>query len=454
MAGQRVVFTADPDNIRAILATQFGDYGKGQGFRDDWHPLLGDSVFSMDTEKWQAARQLLRPQFIKNRVSDLLVFEKYTQVLLRGLAGGDEAIAMPGQIWKAVGKEVDMTNLIHRYTLDTATDFLFGRSVGSLQNSDAKFAKAFEAVQRSLSTKARAGCVLQISTHWFANISCRPAKRLFANKTFDLQVDLINSVAFPYIDAALTLSPDELASKSSDSNYTFLHALVSVSRDRIFLRDQIVSLLLAGRDTTAAIFIWIFYEISRNPQCYAKLRQEVLQILGEHDPPTYNDLKTMKYLQHTMNEAMRLYPLPFNVRTALKNTTLPKGGGLTGDQPIGIPKGTPIGFSTFNLHHREDLFPEPSSGFPAVDIFCPERWENWHPKPWTFIPFSGGPRICLGQQFALAEMGYTLARILQKFERIELLGAMDSDRVRSDIMLEPYEHLKVGFWGGKNADMG
>jgi cytochrome P450 len=157
IAGTRVIFTADTDNLRAILASQFNDYGKGQGFRDDWHGLLGDSVFSLDGESWHGARQLLRPQFIKDRVSDLTIFERFSQVLIRGLAGGEGAISNPQQAIIGVGKEVDVTSFIHRYTLDTATEFLFGKSVGSLEDIHNEFAEAFEEAQRALSTRTRAG---------------------------------------------------------------------------------------------------------------------------------------------------------------------------------------------------------------------------------------------------------------------------------------------------------
>ena len=275
---------------------------------------------------------------------------------------------------------------------------------------------------------------------------CRPAKALVPTKSLDPAIEIINRIAYRYIDAALALSPEEIALKSSDSRYTFLHALVAVSRDRVFLRDQIVSLLLAGRDTTAAILVWAFYELARHPVIYAKLRKQVLDTIGSTAAPSFEDLKNMKYLQAVINEALRLYPLPFNVRMSLKDTTLPRGGGPDGMNPIGVPQGTPIGFSTFHLQRNQELMPPSTADFPSVDVYCPERWENWHPKPWTFAPFGGGPRICLGQQFALAEMGFTFARVAQKFERMEWLGEAKDMKYKTDIMIEPENDLLVGFW--------
>src|SRR5277367_2780086 len=87
-AGLRCIFTADPENIKAILATQFQDYGKGEPFHEDWNDFLGDGIFASDNQPWHDSRQLLRPQFIKDRVSDLEVFEEHVQILMKAVANG------------------------------------------------------------------------------------------------------------------------------------------------------------------------------------------------------------------------------------------------------------------------------------------------------------------------------------------------------------------------------
>lgn len=132
--GERIIFTADEENIKAILATQFADYGKGPHFREEWKDFLGLSIFTTDGEMWHDSRQLLRPQFIKDRLSDLKTFEHHVQKLLPMLANN--------------GETVRVDDLIYRYTLDAATAFLFGTGVGSLDNGEAEFAKAFAEVQR------------------------------------------------------------------------------------------------------------------------------------------------------------------------------------------------------------------------------------------------------------------------------------------------------------------
>lgn len=134
-AGRRTILTADPENIKAILATQFSDYGKGRLFHEEFREFLGDSIFTTDGESWHASRQLIRPQFLKDRVSDLHCFENHIQTLFKTMANGgalngaDQHVDMEA----GNGKVLDISDLFFRYTLDVATDFLLGKDVGSMR---------------------------------------------------------------------------------------------------------------------------------------------------------------------------------------------------------------------------------------------------------------------------------------------------------------------------------
>jgi cytochrome P450 len=122
--------------------------------------------------------------------------------------------------------------------------------------------------------------------------------RFVPRKSFYKGIKVINEFVTPFIEQALRLSPEELATKTkSEEGYTFLHALASFTRDRKVLRDQLVAVLLAGRDTTASTLSWTFYELARHPQVVKKLREEIIKHVGLERPPTYSDLKNMKYLQ-------------------------------------------------------------------------------------------------------------------------------------------------------------
>lgn len=106
-------------------------------------------------------------------------------------------------------------------------------------------------------------------------------------------------------------------------------------------------------DTTAGTLSFLFYQLSAQPEITAKLRREILENVGSHKAPSFEDIRNCSYLQKTISETLRLYPaVPYNVRLALKDTTLPHGAGPDGRQPVGIKKDTPIGEFNFRAGDR------------------------------------------------------------------------------------------------------
>jgi cytochrome P450 len=229
----------------------------------------------------------------------------------------------------------------------------------------------------------------------------------------------IEHFIMPFIEQTLALPPSELEKLSSGADLTFLHSIARHSRDPKVIRDQIMAVLLAGRDTTAATLSWCVYELARSPATVRRLRAEVLSVLGgggggrgglaRKRQPTYEDLKAMPYLTHTLAETLRLYPaVPFNIRAALEDTSLPAPEG-SGGRDIAVLKGDSVVYSTLCMHRRRDLYPPATASgdeFPDPAVFCPDRWDGWTPRPWTYLPFNGGPRTCVGQNFAMTEMAY------------------------------------------------
>lgn len=114
----RYILTREPEHVKTILTAKFSDFGKGPTFHKVWSPFLGDSIFTTDGKQWQDSRGLIRPMFIKEKVSDLLIFERWTQTMISKMPS-------PGQTF-------DIADLFYRMTLDVTTDFLLGSSVDSL----------------------------------------------------------------------------------------------------------------------------------------------------------------------------------------------------------------------------------------------------------------------------------------------------------------------------------
>lgn len=212
-----------------------------------------------------------------------------------------------------------------------------------------------------------------------------PAKGYIPLYWYKKGIKTIEEFIVPFIDRALALPNHELDKLSrSEKSFTFLHALAGYTRDPKVIRDQIVAILLAGRDTTASTLSWTFYQLSKYPDIYAKLRQETLDVCGTDRKPTYEDLKNMKYLNHTLNETLRLYPaVPFNVRYALTDTTLP---GIPGQPDITVVAGDAVFYSTIAMQRRPELYPPTSPDFAHPHIFSPDRWDRWTPKAWSYIP--------------------------------------------------------------------
>jgi cytochrome P450 len=311
----------------------------------------------------------------------------------------------------------DLTNLqplFFRLTIDSATEFLFGESVDSqltslpdytssrapMAVSETEFANSFDKAQGTIATAARLG-----EAYW-----------LVYDKTFKEHCKRCHDFIDHYVKLALSKEKGLTQKTSSGKEkYVFLDALVEANRDPIELRSHMISILLAGRDTTASLLSYIFMLFTQHPDVYAKLRSIVSEEFGTYSNPknmTFSGLKSCNYLQWIMNETLRLYPVvPFDARRALKDTTIPLGGGPDGKSPVYIKKDTNVEYSVYVMHRRKELW-----GADADD-FKPERWDG-RKSGWEYLPFNGGPRICIGQQFALTEAGYVIVRLAQRFESI------------------------------------
>lgn len=232
------------------------------------------------------------------------------------------------------------------------------------------FAWSFDFAQKVLATRAR----LQ-ELYWLYS----PKSFAQANKECH---DFINHFV------RLALSPEYREKglergQSGKEKYVFLEALANETQDPVALRDQTLHILLAGRDTTASLLGWLWFELARDPARYQKLRNVILREFGSYEHPsqiTFSALKNCQYLQHCLNEALRVYPVvPLNSRRANKDTTIPRGGGPDGMSPIFIPKDTQVDYSVYAMHRRKDIWG------PDADKFNPERWEG-RKVGWEYLP--------------------------------------------------------------------
>ncbi|KAG8792970.1 hypothetical protein FRC12_004339 [Ceratobasidium sp. 428] len=400
--GESQIFTTEPENIKAILSTDFVSFEKGE---DMMFSVLGTGVFNSDGEMWKFHRTISRPYFTRDRISHFNLFARHSDSAITKLLARLSETSHPA---------IDFQDVAARFTLDSGTEFLFGRDVHSLaaplpyphappKDDSASFAAAFGRAQEKVMTR------YFLSMLW-------PYAEMFWDRTSD-DMRVIDAYVQPILREKLEekrrMGGKRLENAEDgleDGSDTLLDHLVQLTDDESVIRDEIVNIL------TAATLTFAVYMLATNPDVLSKLRAEVLAYVGSTKYPTADDFRNMKYLRAVINETLRLFPpVPFNERTAVKSTTFKSGG-----KSYYVPMGASAGYSVLFMHRRKDLWG------PDAEDFDPERWIDERlkkyvtPNPFIFLPFNAGPRICLGQQFAYNESSFFLVRLLQRVESIEL----------------------------------
>ncbi|KAF9445059.1 cytochrome P450 monooxygenase pc-3 [Macrolepiota fuliginosa MF-IS2] len=432
------VFTTEPDHVKVILATQFETFVKGPSVFTQFKSLLGTGVFNSDGEMWKFHRSITRPFFSKERIGDFEIFDRHAEDALR-----------QAKSRLAEGYPIDFQDLVSRFTLDSATEFLFKNDVLSLSaglpypdqpspfakansltfenHPSNAFVKAFVSGQDVVTLRGRSG------TFW-------PLKEIWGDVVAPLRKEVDRFVE-PFVKEGMKRKQEKVEGKTGETE-TLLDYLVDQTQDREVIKDELVNLLVASRDTTASLLTFSLYMLIEHPDITRRLRTEILSTVGPKSMPTYDDIRSMKYLRAFLNEVLRLYPaVPVNSRTATKPVVLAPTAGS--DNPIYIPTGTRVIYSVFLMQRRTDLW-----GPDALE-FDPDRWLDERlqkyliKNPCIFLPFNAGPRICLGQQFAYNESSFFLIRLLQHFSSFSL--ASDA---------QPPNSLPPKEWAGKEGPQG
>ena len=349
---QETIITIEPENVKAILAHKFHDYSLGHVRIQTFIPLFGHGIFDTDGAAWERSRGLIRPNFVRQQVADLDMFESHVQELIN---------AIPKN-----GGTIDLQDLFFALTMDSATEFLFGKSTDTLAGTgpDAQrgrdFAQAFVYATEAISNEFRTAGL----TRWIPDAKWRKSLKI------------IHSFADDII--ANALEEHKMRDFSKDKKYTFLHEMISRTQDPYTLRSELLNVLLAGRDTTAGLLSNTWHVLSKRADIWAKLKKEVDELGGER--PSYATIKEMKYLRYVLNESLRLMPVvPANSRTAIRDTVIPLGGGADGRSPVLVKKGQVVAYTTWSMHRRKDFY-----GEDALE-FKPERWETLRPG-WEYLP--------------------------------------------------------------------
>ncbi|KAG8886446.1 hypothetical protein FRB98_001265 [Tulasnella sp. 332] len=393
------IFTTNPAYIKQMIVTDFAIWVKGkERFTNLMHSFLGDGVFNSDGAMWKFHRSMTRPFFARDKIVHFDTFAVHA----------DEAIT---KIRERSGKPVDFQDISARFTMDSATTFLFGESVDSMaaplrlphgerddpqphaSSTTPSFPDAFQTVLKATAFR------LVVGLDW-------PLFEFWGDK-----VKRHMEPIYDYIEPILQRALEQGAAKGTiegkdveegpEEHETLLEHLVSV--------------------TSAAMY----FLVTEDSSILQTLRKEITNVVGSTAVPSYEQIKDMKYLRAVLNETLRLLPsVPGNRKHSTESSiwTSPETGIR-----YYIPKGVDTSWSVILMQRRDDLW-----GPTALD-YDPMRWLDERNKqyylanPFIFVPFHGGPRMCLGQQasvdaltilFALNEASFFIIRLLQTFDDI------------------------------------
>ncbi|KIA75724.1 cytochrome P450 [Aspergillus ustus] len=389
---QRVYFTCDPRNIRHVLINRFADFDASDVRAHLFAPITPRGIFALDGEGWKASRSLYADIFSATRkIFDAGLqedaFSAFVKLVPRGQA-------------------VDLQPLFLKLILDVNSSFAMGVSPDTLrpevQSKEKK--ELAESLMYAKRIMARDGFLGPL--HYF-----------LSRKEFYAACQYVRGFVEDVVRKEIASREHEKGTTQKkdgdDRSQSLLQRILDNTNDIDGVRDAVVTILIAGTDSVASMLSTTFFLLARHERVYDKLRQEILDTVGT-EPPTYETIRKVTYLRHVFNEAMRVYPpVPFNARTANTDTYLPSGGGSDGSSGVLIRKGERVIFSSWGSHRSSRSF-----GDDALE-FRPERWEGLKSEALGYIPFSAGPRVCLGQQYALLEASYATIRIIQTFARVE-----------------------------------
>lgn len=373
--GVPICLLVHPDYIEYVLVTNQTNFVKSRDYRVLVY-VMGEGLLTAEGETWRRQRKLVQPAFHHENIVE------YGQVMV------DCAVRMLDTWENGIVHDIhqDMTHL----TLDIVTRALFGTSI---MDKASDVARGLQSMMEEFSWHASLSFIMP---EWLP-LPVRPRLRRGIRGLDDVFYSIIRE------RRASPVGKDDLLG----ALLKMRHSDGSPMSDRE-LRDEMMTLLLAGHETTAVSLTWTWYLLALNKQTETKLFGELKDVLGDRDA-TVADIPRLRYTEWVIKESMRLYPPAWGIgRRAVSDFEV---GGYR------LPAGTNIFLMQWITHRDERFYPDPQ-------CFKPERWEgesnhDSNLPRFAYFPFGGGPRKCIGASFAMMEAVLLLATIARRF-RFEL----------------------------------
>jgi cytochrome P450 len=362
---------ADPETLHEILVEKADKFKKGAVLKRGLVPFLGNGLVTSDGDFWRRQRKLAQPAFHARRI------ENYASTMV------DHTLKML-DTWRD-GAAIHIDREMMKLTLGIACKTLFDTDVsGDAERVGVLLAQVLDI------TNERFSSVVDLPK-WMPTPQRARNARLIGELDAIIQrfIDQRRKSGEDHGDllSMLMLAEDENGEHMSDKQ----------------LRDEVMTLFFAGHETTANTLTWAWYLLSQHPEARAKLWQEVDSALGGQ-VPTLVDLSKMPYTDQIIKESLRLYPpAPAMNREPVEDVTI---GGYT------VPKGVQLSLSIYAMQRSDRYFDHPDDFDP--ERFSPER-EKQIPR-YAYLPFGGGPRVCIGNMFAMMEARLVLAAVAARYD--------------------------------------
>ncbi|CAE7864987.1 CYP86A7, partial [Symbiodinium microadriaticum] len=397
-----LVITRDARNVEYMLKQNFENYPKGEFFSSIAHDLLGNGIFNVDGEDWIMQRKTASLMFTANRFKNHIwrVVQKNCGKVL--------------DLLRAHDGDVDMFNILNRFTLDSIGEIGFGASIGSLENAGSPFLTSFDEAQRSL--------------FWRFMF---PGWRLlrFLGLGFERKARTHFKTLKEYSRQIILDLSQNLDTEAGDSFVgLFMKSDPSLSAD--FLTDMVLNFLLAGRDTTAQAMSWCLFLLMQSERVQEKVRSEISEVCGA-EGIDYEKLNKLRYLDATLRESLRLYPsVPLDAKFVANADTLPDG--------THVPRGAALLYMSYAMGRSQEIWGSDASEF------RPERWLEMETtkSPYENPVFHAGPRECLGKRLAMVEMKGMLCALIGNFNFRLAAGITESIAMTKKKVLRSPEDLR------------
>lgn len=398
------------------LITKSGDYNY-------LFPWLGTGLLTSTGRKWHERRKLLTPTFHFRILQDFVeVFNEQAEIITEKLKKSVDA-----------GKTVDIFKEMGLCALDIICETAMGKNVNAQYHENSDYVRAVSDTCKIIHRRQKFPFLWPDTI--FDALSYGKIFRKSVKTLHDFTLNVIKERKKDLIDRFGSNLKDldyEQISSNGKKRLAFLDLLLctgGLQEDDI--REEVDTFMFEGHDTTAAAMTWVCYLLCKNPEVQKKVHQELDTILGESSRSiTQDDLRGLKYLECVIKESLRLMPsVPIFGRT------------LTEDCQFGkylVPKGTTALIITTLLHTNKQQFKDPFQFDP--DRFISEDASSRH--PYAYIPFSAGPRNCIGQKFAMMEQKVVLSSVLRSFQ-LELVG--NDVEPSAELVLRPANGVNIKF---------